>query len=113
MPVNKTTIIRKETHSRNYPPRDRKTAETHKNPTTARTQQRRNATIGRSYLIRRDNELNRLGVKLSSYVTGSQRIDPSQLPMLGFRLIKLLEDFNAFHLDGKYDINSARRETDS
>jgi hypothetical protein len=52
----------------------------------------------RSYLICCDDKLNRLGIKLSSDVTSSQGIYPSQLPMLCFCLIKLLEYFNAFYL---------------
>jgi len=99
--TDKTTIIGTETHSRNYTPKVTKTAQTHKNPRTSRTHKKRNATLGRSYLIRRDDQLNRLGVELSNYVTSSQRIDPSQLTMLGFRLIKLLKDFNALHLHVK------------
>ena len=53
------------------------------------------------YLISCHDELNRFCIKLSSYITSSQRIYPSELPMLCFCLIKFLKYLNAFNLASK------------
>lgn len=53
------------------------------------------------YLISCHNELNRFCIKLSSYITSSQGIYPSQLPMLCFSLIKFLKYLNTFNLASK------------